>query len=166
MADKSSFTADEWNKLVEAPMLAAIAVTAADPSGLWGTLKEGFAASGSLAKVKADAGADPLIKAIAAEYETSEGRGIARDGLKARLAGGKPADITSKTVAALGEVTPLLDAKAPENAAAVRSWLASISQAVAEASKEGGFLGFGGVQVSDAEKATIAQVGSALKTTA
>jgi hypothetical protein len=166
MADKSSFTADEWKKLIEAPMLAGIAVTAADPSGLWGMLKEGMAASGALAKVKADAAADPLIKAIAAEYETAEGRTIARDGLKARLGGGKPAGITSKAVAALGEVAAILDAKAPENAAAVRSWLAAISRSVAEASKEGGVLGFGGVQVSDLEKATLAQVASALKVTA
>jgi hypothetical protein len=166
MADKSSFTADEWKKLIEAPMLAGIAVTAADPSGLWGMLKEGMAASGALAKVKADAAADPLIKAIAAEYETAEGRTIARDGLKARLSGGKPAETTSKAVAALGEVAAVLDAKAPENAAAVRRWLATISRAVAEASKEGGILGFGGVQVSDAEKATLAQVASALKVTA
>jgi hypothetical protein len=36
---------------------------------------------------------------------------------------------------------------------------------VTEASKEGGFLGFGGVQVSDAEKATLAQIASALGTT-
>jgi hypothetical protein len=166
MADKSRFTTDEWKKLIEAPMLAGIAVTAADPSGLWGTLKESLAAGGALTKVKADAAADPLIKAIAAEYETGEGRGIARDGLKARLAGGKPADITGKAVAALGDVASILDAKAPENAAAVRSWLGSISRAVADASKEGGFLGFGGVQVSDAEKATLAQVASALKVTA
>ena len=132
MADKSSFTADEWKKLIEAPMLAAIAVTAADPSGLWGMLKEGIAASGALAKAKADAAADPLIKAIAAEYETAEGRSIARDGLKARLGGGKPAEATSNAVAALGALAPILDAKAPENAAAVRSWLAAISRAVAE----------------------------------
>jgi hypothetical protein len=47
----------------------------------------------------------------------------------------------------------------------VRTWLASISRGVAEASKEGGFLGFGGVQVSDAEKATLDQVATALKVT-
>jgi len=34
---------------------------------------------------------------------------------------------------------------------------------VAEASKEGGFLGFGGVQVSDAERATLDEVGKALQ---
>jgi hypothetical protein len=166
MADKSSFTADEWKKLIEAPMLAGIAVTAADPSGLWGTLKESIAASGALAKAKADAAADPLIKAIAAEYETSEGRRVALDGIKARLGGGKPADATSRAVAALGEAAAILDAKAPANAAAVRRWLAAISRAVAEAAKEGGVLGFGGVQVSDAEKATLAQVAAALKVTA
>lgn len=166
MADKSNFTTEEWKKLIEAPMLAGIAVTAADPSGLWGTLKEGIAASGALARVKVDGDADPLIKAIAAEYETSEGRSVARDGLKARLAGGKPADISGTAVSALKDVASLLDAKAPENAAAVRRWLASISQAVADASKEGGFLGFGGVQVSDAEKATLAQVGAALNVAA
>jgi len=33
---------------------------------------------------------------------------------------------------------------------------------VAEASKEGGFLGFGGIRVSDAEKATLADINKAL----
>ena len=47
----------------------------------------------------------------------------------------------------------------------MRRWLASISQSVAEAASEGGFLGFGGVQVSDAEKATLDQVAAALKLT-
>jgi hypothetical protein len=37
---------------------------------------------------------------------------------------------------------------------------------VAEASKEGGFLGFGGVQVSEAEKATLAEIATALGTSA
>jgi hypothetical protein len=165
MADKSSFTAEEWHALVEAPMLAGIAVTAADPSGLWGTLKESFATGGALAKIKADAAANPLIKAIVADYDSAEGRGIARDGLKARLSGGKAAGITAKAVAGLGEASAILEAKAPGDAPAVRAWLASISQAVAEASNEGGFLGFGGVQVSDAEKATLDQVAAALKLT-
>jgi len=40
--------------------------------------------------------------------------------------------------------------------------LQHISQAVAEASTEGGFLGFGGVRVSDAEKATLAEISGAL----
>jgi len=37
---------------------------------------------------------------------------------------------------------------------------------VAEASSEGGFLGIGGVQVSDAEKATLGDIAKALGTSA
>ena len=43
MADKSSFTKEEWTLLLENPMMAGMAITAADPSGLWGLLKESFA---------------------------------------------------------------------------------------------------------------------------
>ena len=71
-------------------------------------------------------------------------------------------DIKAKALDALRQVTTLLTAKAPGDAAAYKAWLAHISQNVAEASKEGGFLGFGGVQVSDAEKATLAEISAAL----
>jgi hypothetical protein len=166
MANKASFTSEEWQLLLESPMLAGMAVTAADPSGLFGLVKEGFAASRSLAEAKADAGASELIKAVVADLETSEGRTKVRDGLKAALAGSKAADIKPKSIAALGEVAALLGTKAPGDAATFKAWLAVIAERVAEASKEGGFLGFGGVQVSDAEKATLAEISAALSRTA
>jgi hypothetical protein len=103
-----------------------------------------------------------LVKAVAADYETAEGRKAASEGLKAKFGGGQPADIKAKALEALRQVTALLAAKAPSDAAAYKAWLAHISQNVAEASKEGGFLGFGGVQVSDAEKATLAEISAAL----
>ncbi len=56
-----------------------------------------------------------------------------------------------------------VSAKAPSDAASFKNWLRQISQSVAEASSEGGFLGIGGVAVSDAEKATMAEISSALK---
>lgn len=46
MANKQNFTPEEWTKISESVMLAGMAVSAAEPSGLWGTLKEAFA-SGS-----------------------------------------------------------------------------------------------------------------------
>ena len=46
-----------------------------------------------------------------------------------------------------------LDAKAPEDAAGFKAWLQQVAHKAAEAGNEGGFLGFGGVAVSDAEKA-------------
>jgi hypothetical protein len=53
-------------------------------------------------------------------------------------------------------------AKAPGDEASFKAWLKHISQAIAEASAEGGLLGFGGVRVSDAEKATLAQISASL----
>jgi hypothetical protein len=166
MANKASFTPDEWKQLLESPMLASMAVTAAEPSGLWGMLKESVAAGGRLAKAKTDPSTNELIKAVVADFGTAEGRGAARDGLQTRLSGSKPAEVKDKAIAGLRQVAAILDAKAPADAAAFKSWLQGIGQHTAEAAKEGGFLGFGGVQVSDAEKATIAEISSALRLTA
>ena len=163
MADKTSFTPDEWKRILEGVMMASVAVTAADPSGLWGLLKESFAAGSTLAAGKTDAGSSALIKAVVADFETSEGRGLARDGVKERIAGSKPAEIKAQGIDALRQVGVLLDTKAPEDAASFKRWLQQISQHVAEAAKEGGFLGIGGVRVSEAEKATLAEIASALK---
>jgi hypothetical protein len=162
MADKSNFTPDEWKLLLQSVMAAGIAVTAAEPSGLWGLLKESFAGGAAMAKAKTDPGTNALIKAVVADFTTAEGS-AARDGLKTALKGSKPAEIKDKCIAMLRQTAATVDGKAPGDAAAFKSWLQQISQHVAEASKEGGFLGIGGVAVSDAEKATLTEISSALK---
>jgi hypothetical protein len=166
MANKQSFTPEEWIKILESPMLAGMAVSAAEPSGLWGMLKEAFASSSALAAAKLDAGSNELIKTVVADFETSEGQSVVQDSLGKRFAGARATDVAQSAVANLGEVSAILNAKAPGDAAAFKAWLRAISQKVAEASKEGGVLGFGGVAVSDAEKATLADISKALGTTA
>jgi hypothetical protein len=161
MANKTNFTPDEWKLLLEGVMMAGIAVTAAEPHGLWGTLKEGFASAQAMEAGKA--GSSELIKALVADLETAQGRSIARDGLKEQLKDSKAPEIKTKSVDTLRQVAALLDAKVPQEASAVKAWLMEISTHVAEASKEGGFLGFGGVSVSDAEKATLSEIQAALK---
>lgn len=163
MADKSTFTPDEWNLLLESVMMTGIAVTAAEPSGLWGMLKESFASSSALLKAKGDTAANPLIKAIVDDFETSEGRRAARAGLNEKLKGAQPPEIKAKCIETLQQAAATVDAKAPGDAAAFKGWLYQISQNVAQASNEGGFLGFGGIPVSDAEKATLGEISAALK---
>ena len=67
MANKQSFTPEEWTKVLESPMLAGMAVSAAEPSGLWGMLKEAFASSSALAAAKLDGGSNELIKSVVAD---------------------------------------------------------------------------------------------------
>ena len=57
----------------------------------------------------------------------------------------------------------MVDTKAPGDAAAFKGWLRQISQHVAEAATEDGFLGFGRVPVSEGEKATLTEISHALR---
>jgi hypothetical protein len=100
---------------------------------------------------------------VVADFGTAEGRNIARDGLKEKFTGSNPEDIKGKCIETLRRVAEVVDAKAPADASAFKTWLRHISQHVAEAAKEGGFLGIGGVAVSEAEKATLAEISNALK---
>jgi hypothetical protein len=66
-----------------------------------------------------DSGADALIKAVVADFETAEGRSTARDGLKEKLTGVKPAQIKAKCIETLRQAGAVVDAKAPGDAAAI-----------------------------------------------
>jgi hypothetical protein len=162
MAAKSDFTPDEWKTLLESTMMAGIAVTAADPSGIWGTLQESMASAKVVLGAGHDDGASALVKAVSADFETSEGRSTARDGLRAKLSGSKPSEITAKALEVLHEAARIVEAKAPNDAPGFKAWLHRISRHVAEAATEGGFLGFGGERVSEQEKATLAQISGSL----
>ena len=140
MAVKTNFSSGEWKTVLEAPVLAGFAITAADPSGIFGTLKEGRANAKELAAAKTSA-SDELIKSVAEDLFTSEGRTGAHDRMAALLKGAKREELKDRALAELKRAVALVDAKAP-----------------ADAGSEGGFLGFGGVQVSDKEKATLAEL--------
>src|SRR5215210_3374012 len=77
MANKTNFTPDEWTKLLESPMMAGLAITAAEPSGLWGLLKESLSSGWALLEAKTS-GPNELIKAIATDFGTREGRGAGK----------------------------------------------------------------------------------------
>ena len=97
-------------------------------------------------------------------YRGTQTSGPLFERMKAKLAGSKPAEIKATCIATLQQAGTLLDAKAPGDAAAFKGWLRRISQHVAEAADEGGgFLGIGGVPVSEAEKATLTEISSALR---
>ena len=162
MADKTSFTKDEWTLLLESPMIAGMAITAAEPSGLWGLLKESFAGGAALTQAATGSDTNALVKSVVTDFSSGEGRSAARDGLQAKLANSKPADMKAKCIDQLRQVSALLAAKAPGDAAAFKNWLRQISQSTAEAATEGGGLFSAGVKVSDAEKATLGEISAAL----
>jgi hypothetical protein len=164
MASKSDFTPAEWAQIVASPMVAGMAITAADPGGLWSILRESIAGGSSLVEVKQDVAANPLAKAIAEDIENADTRTAVRDAAQARFKGVQAGELKARAIEELRSVAALVDAKAPADASGFKAWLYAVAQRTAEAGKEGGFLGFGGVAVSDAERATLAEIQSALGT--
>ena len=162
MADKTSFTKGEWTLLLESPMIAGMAITAAEPSGLWGLLKESFAGGTALTRAVTGSDTNALVKSVVTDFSSGEGRSAARDGLKEKFANSKPAEMKDKCIDGLRQVSALLAAKAPGDAAEFKGWLRQISQSTAEAASEGGGFFGGGVKVSDAEKATLGEISTAL----
>jgi hypothetical protein len=111
MADKTSFTKDEWTLLLESPMIAGMAITAAEPSGLWGLLKESFAGGSALTQAMTGPDTNALVKSVVTDLFSGEGRSAARDGLQAKLAKSKPADMKAKCIDDLRQVSALLATK-------------------------------------------------------
>lgn len=165
MATKSSFTPDEWARIVASPMIAGMAITAAEPSGLWSLLKESMSSGWALLAAKQDVNANPLVKAVADDIADPATRDAVRKSFQDRFKGSEFSAVKQKAIDELRAVSGILAAKAPEDAPAFKAWLRHVAQEAAEAGKEGGFLGFGGVAVSDAEKATLAEIDAALAAT-
>ena len=158
MATKADFTAEEWNQTRRAPFMAGLAVVAASPSGPFGVVKEMFAVGKMLAEVKTQGSSNDLIKALVADLETTREQSAPAD-----LQGKKPDQVRSYAIESCRQAGVLVGKKAkPEEAQGFQQWLVSVAQKVSEAAKEGGFLGFGGTQVSEQEAATIKELSTAL----
>jgi hypothetical protein len=158
---KADYTAEEWELLMRAPIMAAMAVVAASPSGPIGVIKEMFAVGRVLVEGGGEGEANALVNALVSEVKAGHRPAAATESLQSTE--------EAKTLAlkACREVSALLARKAPAaEADGFKRWLLTTAQRTAEASKEGGFLGIGGVRVSDAEKAALAEVASALEVTA
>ena len=62
MATKADFTPDEWKLLLQSPIVAGVAISAADPSGLIGLMKESMASARALIQAETDPNADALSR--------------------------------------------------------------------------------------------------------
>jgi hypothetical protein len=161
MAKQDAFTAEEWTLLRLAPSLVAGGTAAADPSGLFSSLKESLAGAKGMAEAfKTNSGLE-LFTALAADRSIPgmpDPKALLGEGSREQ----QMVNLKNAVLERVKSAVALVAAKAaPAEADAYRQMLVGVAQQAADASKEGGFLGFGGVRVSDKEKAFIAEVKSA-----
>lgn len=157
---KAQFDPQDWQRIVALPMLAGMAVTAADPGGLWGAVRESTAMTSSL--LRGGEGGNALVEAVIKGFSESETRGAVTGILRDEVKGKPPAEIVEAILAEVERLSLLIGSKAPDVAPGFRAWLMDLATKVAEAGTEGGFLGFGGVKVSEKEAATLERLRGAL----
>jgi len=155
MAAKADFTPEEWTKIQFAPLNAALVVTLASPSGPIGMVKEMFAAVSSVVELEQNPSASQILKQVAADIKAR------KDQLELPKFSSVDEGKTHVT-AQVREAVALLDAKAGDEAPAIKQWLYSVAEQAAHAAKEGGFLGFGGTTVSPEETSALAELAGIL----
>lgn len=161
MLTKNDFSASDWSVLRETSLLVGLAVTVAGRSGL-GTLKESITAAQSI--MEGSSSGVPLIRDLSNRTEVT----AAQEALKSSL-GTLGSDASAQKIADLAlervrSSIALLAGKATtEERQAYGVWLSTVAEKVAKAAKEGGFLGFGGVQVSEGEEAFLGRLNATLQ---
>jgi len=159
MTTKADFTEEEWARLERAPIVAGMAISLADPGGPIELFKE-TKATLTVVGQEAQAGshgdlAGAVAKSVAEQAQKHENP-VGDFKPKGTMAGEQILD-------ELRAVNTLLTEKAtPEEADGFRKWLLDAAQNAANAAKEGGFLGFHAVRVSEGEQQMLDKLGEVL----
>jgi hypothetical protein len=133
-------------------------VSISDPSGLIGSIKEAFYGMSSMMESYKQSGQLELITALMADKSmpAMPDRGmLLGEGSREQQA----EHLKSAVFEKVREALALLGTKAsPDEVAAYKKMIVTVAEETANASKEGGFLGFGGERVSAGEQAFVDQV--------
>jgi hypothetical protein len=150
MTRKADFNAEEWTTVVEGPLYAGMRVISADRGG---TLRESLALGRAYQAAREGHAESGLLDELVKSPPSI-------DPSRVREAGGDIAAVASER---LREAMRILEEKTtPEEVDAYKRFVMTVAQAVASAHKEGGFLGIGGKEVSDAENVALDEISAAL----
>jgi hypothetical protein len=130
MADRSTFTDDEWKALTEAPLHMTLALVTVGPHGPISVVKEAAASAREVARPSEQGPADELIAEIAKDAGSRE----ARHDVEAHR-GQSAEQIVDAALADLVAAGAALQKLTADEAAEIRAWLLDIAEAVAAAAK-------------------------------
>jgi hypothetical protein len=149
---KAKFSDADWNKIRMAPLAVTLYVITSAQSGFTGTSKEVIAAGEAMQSRVKDALPTSLVDVA---FGSFDGKLDLMDGLDEKAP-------RTNMLAVVRDACAAVKATSPADAQAFTETLVTIAEKVAEASKEGGFLGIGGTRVSEQETHAIADIRSAV----
>lgn len=161
MLTKNDFSATDWSTLRDTPYLVGLATMLAEPSGL-GTLKESIAIAVGIAENQSSE--IPLIRDLTSRPEMEAAQASLRGRFTGPQGGAFKEVVQDLALSQARSSTELLTGKASaDELNAWRRLLYGLADKVANASREGGVLGFGGKPVSDAEQKFLDQLQDAVQ---
>jgi hypothetical protein len=145
---KTDFTEQEWKEILEGPTSAGLLVIGSDRGG---SIRETFSMARAYSDARQEHGASELLDDLVASKPEID-----------RTRVRSPEELRENSLKNIREAVALLEGKASEEEVAeYRKFILNLAERVAEARKEG-FLGLSGERVSDAERAAIAEIQTAL----
>jgi len=156
MSKKTDYSEAEWKAISAAPVAAGLFITLSDASGPVGIAKEAMAVGKAISD-SATGDAPEVVKALAQSVKEGGGRPEMPD-----VPTGDRAKTQEALMGIIKAAVAALLAKSPTEAEGYKTWLSSVAAKVSQASKEGGFLGIGGTQVSADEQAALDQLAAVL----
>lgn len=142
MTTKASFNAEEWALVTTAPALAGLFVASSESGG---QLRESVALSRAYAEARSQQ-PGPLMEAILTTAPSLGPQDAPRT----------PDAIRERALADLRRAVRTLDRVAQDDElVAYKRFVYALAQEVAQAHREGGFLGIGGKPVSEKEQAAL-----------
>jgi hypothetical protein len=162
-----NFLPDEWRTLATAPLQIARAMIAVSPSGPVGVMQESSAMRKGLDELMKQGSTNPLLNAIGQQLKNivdtaqASGQHPLGDMTMAPQGGSQ---LRQEGLTACQQAISIITRNAsPQDATAYKQYLYGLASKVAEAGREGGFLGlFGGQKISDAEQGLLRDLANVL----
>jgi hypothetical protein len=169
MSLETRFTEEEQVLLSSLPAIFGSAMTFAADSGL-ATIKEMISSSRTMLAGTKKFAANEIISGILPSMQSMQDAMAEAKDLRAKLQAHLAAqNVSNKEQMAklviddAQKINDLLATKStPDEADQYKNWVLDIAEEVAKSASEGGFLGFGGTQISDGEKALFAEMAATL----
>ena len=149
MTQKADFNAEEWSLVLEGPPTAGLIVISAQRGG---TIRESIALGKAYAEAREAQGNSELLDAIVDDQpELDPKRYEGAEGLR------------TEGIGRIRDAVELLESKAtPAEVDEYKRFIVGLAERAAHAHKEGGFLGIGGEEVSEAERQALDEINAAL----